>query len=157
MKSLSQILIILCTAVLSACTEEPEPVPYNYTHIFTGDEKKAWTLRSFAYRETGNAPMPLSFPACVEDDIYIFFANEERRFEVRDGEDKCSPTDPDLVLEWVWEFSNTGATMTIPFPPLTNGVLPFTVMEAEEDRMTLEFYLDNDRSFRMGFRTVDLE
>jgi hypothetical protein len=148
------VLIVTCFA----CTEELEVVPYDYPTIFTGTEKKGWTIRNYQYLEEGKATQTAFLPDCLEDDLYIFFAGTERRFEMRDNDDKCNDEDPDLITEGNWAFSNTGASLTIPFPLLFDGPLPFVVRNAEEDEMTLEiFFNDNKSSYRFNFRVADLE
>jgi hypothetical protein len=152
-----KVLILLMMTCL-ACTEPLEVVPYDYPQIFTGGDKKGWSIRSYQYTEEGKAPETGHLEDCYEDDIYIFFANEERRFEVWNNKQKCDPADPDLITEASWAFSNTGAALTIPFPLIVNQPLPFILRSAEEDRMTLEiFFNDNKSSYRFNFVAEDLE
>lgn len=155
MRYLSLIAILL-TAL--ACTEKVEPIPYNYTLKFTGDVKKGWSIRSYQYLEEGKGTQTGHLDDCLGDDLYIFFANEERRVEIRDNDQKCVETDPDLLAEGTWGFSNTGATLTMPFPLLSDGPIPFIVREVEDDRMTLEIFFSNNKaSYRFNFLAADLE
>ena len=150
--------LTLFVMIAFACTDQLEVLPYTYSRIFTGDSKKGWSIRSYQYTEEGKAPQTAQLPDCLADDLYIFFANEERRMEVRDNDDKCSPDDPDLIAEGNWGFSNSGATLTMPFPLLADVPLPFILREAEEDEMTIEiFFNDNKSSYRFNFREADLE
>lgn len=155
MRYISLIAIVL---VIAACTEEVVPVPYDFTQKFTGEVKKGWTIRSYQYLEEGKGTQTGRLDDCLSDDLYIFFANEERRVEIRDSDDKCVASDPDLLAEGTWGFSNTGATLTMPFPLLGDGPIPFILRDIEDDRMTLEiFFNDNKASYRFNFRAADLE
>jgi hypothetical protein len=149
---------IISLALLAACTEQPEVTPYEYPRIFTGDEKKGWSIRSYQYTEEGSATQTGQLAECIEDDLYIFYANTERKMEIREGNTTCSEGDPDLIAEGTWSFSNTGATMTIPFPLLVDGVLPFIVREVDDDELVLEiFFNDNKSSYRFNFVEADIE
>jgi hypothetical protein len=151
-------IIILFMLIASACTEQPEPVPYDYTKVFTGDYRKGWTIRSFQYTEEGKASQTGRFEDCLADDLYVFYANEERRVEIHEGSEKCDPADPNLIAEGSWSFVNTNATLTMPFPLLADFPLPFIVREVEDDRMTLEiFFADGKSSYRFNFRVAELE
>jgi hypothetical protein len=144
--------------VAAACTEQPDVLPYNYTQAFTGEVRKAWTIRSFQYTEEGKATQTGKLDDCLSDDLYIFYANEERRMEILEGSSKCNPGDPDLIAEGSWSFVNTNATLTLPFPLLADFPLPFVVREVEDDRMTLEiFFTDGKSSYRFNFRDAELE
>jgi hypothetical protein len=156
-------LAIILLMILAGCTEEPEVIPYDYTRVFTGDDKKGWSIRSYQYLEEGKAPQTGRLPDCLSDDVYIFFANEERRMEIRDSDEKCVPEDPDLLTEGTWGFSNTSATLSLPFPlladPLVFGAVPFIVRDADEDSMTLEIFFgeENEFSYRFSFRAENIE
>jgi len=149
------ILFMLATA---ACTEPPEVIPYDYPKVFTGEEKKGWTIRSYQYTEEGKATITGQLEDCIADDLYIFYNNAERRMEVLEGGKKCDPDDPNLIAEGSWSFVNTNATLTIPFPLLADFPLPFIVRSVEEDRMTLEiFFSDGKSSYRFNFRVAEIE
>ena len=151
-------IAILLMFVAAACTEQPEPIPYDYTKVFTGDIRKGWSIRSFQYTEEGKATQTGQLDDCLSDDIYIFYANEERRVEIVEGSSKCEPGDPDLIAEGSWSFVNTNATLTLPFPLLADFPLPFIVRSVEDDRMTLEiFFPDGKASYRFNFRVAELE
>ena len=154
MKYLAFILVVIA----AACTEEPEVIPYTYTDAITGGDKKGWNIRSYQLLEEGKGTQTGRLSDCLADDLYIFFANEERRMEVRDNDEKCDPADPDLITEGNWGFSNSGATLTMPFPLLADVPLPFILREVTEDRMTIEiFFNENKSSYRFNFRVAELE
>jgi hypothetical protein len=149
---------ILFMLIAAACTEQPEIIPYDYTQVFTGESRKGWSIRSFQYTEEGKATQTGQLEECLSDDIYIFYANEERRAEVLEGSSKCSPEDPDLIAEGSWSFVNTNATLTMPFPLFADFPLPFVVRDVQDDRMTLEiFFTDGKSSYRFNFRVAELE
>ena len=151
-------IIILFIVIASACTEQPEPVPYDYTEVFTGETRKGWTIRSFQYTEEGKASQTGRLQDCLADDLYIFYASEERRVEILDNSEKCDSADPNLIAEGSWSFVNTNATLTMPFPLLADVPLPFVVREVEDDRMTLEiFFADGKSIYRFNFRAAELE
>jgi len=153
--------IIASFIIVSACSEQVEVVPYEYSRIFTGETKKGWTIRSFQYTEKGKATQTGKLDDCLSDDLYIFYANEERRMELLDNNNKCNPNDPDLIAEGSWSFVNTNATLSLPFPLLSTSVpaIPFVVREVAEDRMTLEIFLDEGgtTSYRFNFSVAELE
>jgi hypothetical protein len=158
MRTIIAALIIL---IIAGCTEQPEVIPYEYSKIFTGDTKKGWSIRSYQYTEEGKATQTGKLDDCLSDDLYILFANEERRVEIRDNSNKCVEDDPDLLFEGSWSFVNTNATLSLPFPLLTSSVpaLPFIVREVAEDRMTLEIFLDDEgtTSYRFNFTAQSLK
>lgn len=142
----------------AACTEQPEVIPYEYSKVFTGETRKGWTIRNFQYTEEGKATQTGQLDDCLTDDLYIFYANEERRMEITDNSVKCDPGDPDLIAEGSWSFSNANATITLPFPLLADVPLPFIVRSVSEDTMTLEiFFGDGKSSYRFNFRSANLE
>jgi hypothetical protein len=152
------ILTIILFAFIMSCSEHPEPVPYDFTKKFTGDVKRGWTIRSYQYLEEGKGTQTGRLDDCLADDLYIFFANEERRMEMRDSHQKCNADDPDLITEGTWGFSNSGATLTMPFPLLSNGPVPFILREMEADHMTLEIFFNDDKSsYRFNFRSAEIE
>jgi hypothetical protein len=151
-------ITILFMFIAAGCTEQPEVTPYTYPKVFTGEEKKGWSIRSFQYTEEGKATQTGQLDDCLADDLYIFFANNERRMEVRDNSVKCNPGDADLIAEGSWSFVNTNATLTMPFPLLADFPLPFVVRSIEDDRMTIEiFFADGKSSYRFNFREANIE
>lgn len=158
MKIRSGIFLLLLASV--ACTEKLEVEPFVYHKIFTGETSKGYTLKSAAFLQAGKTPSPISifdpdsFDQCVVDDIYTFYNNPERRFEVSEGATRCNSTDPDVYIEDTWSFVNANATLTIPFP-LLGGVVPFIVTSADERSLVLEVYFDdNKQGYRFSFRST---
>jgi hypothetical protein len=94
-----------------------------------------------------------SFDPCIADDLYTFYANDTKTFEVREGASKCNAADPDVYVENNWSIVNATATVSFVMPLLTTQIaLPFTIKTLTENTMTVEFYFENlDLSYRFIF------
>ena len=83
------ILYPLFFAVLaSGCSEKREPKPLTYTQLLTGETKKGWLFTSIIVYDNGK-PSPTYnardiIDPCFADDQYVFYANEEKKFEISD-------------------------------------------------------------------------
>ena len=156
---MKQLFIYLGTlalmAGLSSCSEDVEPKPATYTQLLTGETSKNWRLTTVQILEGGtvDASIPASAFGCVGDDIYTFFANAEKTFQVKEGNSKCEADDPDLVAENNWSMVNANATLTFIVPLLADGPLPFIVKELTANELTVEIYLGDpdDTSYRLVF------
>jgi hypothetical protein len=154
-------LVKTCLLVTTAfgfwgCSEKIEPEPLTYTRLLTGVESKAWKLTTIQIIDNGNAPQSLSanqvFDNCIADDIYVFYADAEKKFEAKEGATKCRSTDPDVYVEGTWSFVNANATLEFPFPVLSSNSLPFVVKELTEKSLTIEYYFfDIKASYRFIF------
>ena len=155
----SIIWLLPALLIFSACSEKFEPKPLTYTQLLTGKEKKSWRATGIQIREdnkpAGNFILPEN--DCLFDDLYVFYANSERTFEVEDSSIKCAPTDPDIIVSDNWAFSNANATLEMYIPFLAPFKLPFVVRELDEDQMVLEIWLDfeNTDSYRISFEAIE--
>lgn len=155
------IAIGLGLLALGSCSETPEPKPLTYTQLLTGTEKKTWTLTSFEIIDegqgTGAIPASNLFNNnCEADDQFVFYANEERKYEYTNGPTKCNTTEPDILLTDTWSFTNANATLEFAFPVLSSGRLPFIVKSLTSSSMTIEIYLgDIDASYRFVFSAAN--
>lgn len=153
---------ILLLSVLS-CSEEIKPVPYTYTRVFTGEVSKTWDLGRLVIKETGRAEQEAGIDPCGGDDRYIFYANTERLFEVKNGRSACDPEDSglvedDLLVSYLWEYNSASATLSMVLPHIFgNFFVPFTVKEANKDSMVLELFLneENTSSYVFYFNAVE--
>lgn len=149
---------LLATVVLGfwGCSENVEPKPLTYTQLLTGKESKAWKLTTIQIIDNGNAPQSIGvnqvFDNCIADDVYVFYADAEKKFEAKEGATKCRSTDPDVYLEGSWSFVNANATLEFPFPILSSNPLPYIVKELTEKSLTIELYFpDIKASYRFIF------
>lgn len=139
------------------CSEEVKPTPPTYSQLLTGKESKSWRLTNIRVLDAGEDSGPINvqqgFDPCIADDLYTFYANDVKTFEVREGASKCNPADPDVYVENTWSMVNATATLTFVMPLLTTQfALPFTVKSLTENTLTVEFYFEDlDLSYRFTF------
>ncbi len=139
------------------CSEEVKPTPITYSQLLTGKESKAWRLTNIRVIDDGEDSGPINvqgaFDPCVADDLYVFYANDIKTFEVQEGNSKCSAGDPDVFVENTWSMVNATATLSFVMPLLTTQFpLPFTVKSLTENTLTVEFYFEDiDLSYRFTF------
>lgn len=145
---------------LGSCSEEVKPDPLTYTQLLTGKESKTWRLTSFQVFDDGTGSGTVNardFDApCIVDDLYVFYANDVKTMEVREGASKCNAADPDLVLEDSWSFVNATATLEFNFAGFIPQKLNYKVRNLTENTMTVEFYYldylpDVNLSYRFTF------
>lgn len=146
---------LMCLA-LTFCREPFEAEPFTYSQLLTGKVSKSWRMTGISILEddspTQNIPLPDE--DCVYDDEYVFYANEEKRFEVSNGRRKCEETEDDILVTDRWAFSNANATLEMILPILSsNQRLPFIVKSLTEERLTIEIYFDGG-SYRFVFQSV---
>ncbi len=148
-------LCLTLSLLLWQCSQPIEPKPLTYTQLLTGKESKAWKLTSVQILDNGNAPQTISsvqaLPGCIADDLYVFYANAEKKFEVQEGASTCQAGDPELYLESTWTFVNSNATLEFPFTALTSISLPYVVKELTEKSLTIEYYFEDNASYRFIF------
>lgn len=150
---LSSIVLLLANM---ACREEFVPEPFTYSQLLTGKVSKTWKMTGISIFEDGSPTQNIPLPEndCAFDDQYVFFANEEKRYEILNAALKCDETEGDIVVTDVWAFSNANATLEIILPILTTeSRLPFIVKSLKEDRLTMEIYFDGG-SYRFVFTAV---
>lgn len=153
------IISAICWVVLLStfsCTEEVKPKPFEYSKLFTGANSKTWAITRAVIREKGKES-ELTLTSCEKDDRYIFYANEEKLFEVSNGVTKCDEEEDALLVSYVWGFSNANASLTMVIPHIFgNFIIPFIVKKADDDEMELEVYadLENTVSYGVYFQVV---
>jgi hypothetical protein len=155
-----KILVVLLLIGLLSCSESVDPRPYTYSQIFTGKTKKTWKLDRFIERKSGEADLQYGLDICQRDDLYVFYANEEKLYEVDNGNAICFEGDPDLLLSYTWEFNQANASLTMVLPNLFGYFLiPFTVKDVSKSDMELEIFLDEAAtiSYVLFFKRVDEE
>jgi hypothetical protein len=142
---------------LGGCSETIEPKPLTYSKLLTGETSKSWLLTTIQIIDDGNPPESLPanqiFDPCTSDDLYVFYAGEEKKFEAREGSTKCRPNDPDVYVEGNWSLVNASATLEFPLPILTGRTaVPFTIKQLNENALTVEYYFpDINASYRFVF------
>lgn len=158
MKYLSYILIFISVVVIS-CTEPLQPKPYTYSQLLTGENVKFWRLEGLQFRQDDKAPQSFEVPDdCVFDDLYVFYATDDRKFEIQEGATKCNPEDPDVFLTESWSLTSGRATLEFVIPILAPFKLPYIVQELTENRLVVEIYFnENKQSYRMIFGDVRSE
>jgi hypothetical protein len=141
--------------LLAGCSEKLDPQPATYSKMLTGETSKSWRLTTLQILEKATIVESIPLPAnnCVGDDLYVFFAGTEKRFQVTEGTRKCSPTDPDLIIENNWSLTNANATLSFVVPLLADFPLPFILKKMTTTELSVEIYLedDDDTSYRLIF------
>ncbi|RAJ94416.1 hypothetical protein LX87_04303 [Larkinella arboricola] len=155
-------LLVLSLPVMglfAGCSEKVEPKPITYSQLLTGTEKKAWRLVTFQVIDNGkssgvqNASSLFEY-ACEADDQYVFYANEERRFEYTNGPAKCNDNEADVLIEDNWTLINGNSTLEFAFPVL-GGKYPWTIKNLTENSLTIEYYFpDIEASYRFTFNST---
>ncbi|WP_080236512.1 hypothetical protein [Spirosoma rigui] len=149
---------ILFAGLFSGCTEKIEPRPVTYSQLLTGTEKKTWKMVSLQIFDEGQGsgviPLQNAVNPCAADDLYTFYANEERKFELNEGSLKCAATNPDLLLTDSWTLVNANASLEFPLRIL-GGTFPWTIKNLTASVLTIEYYFsDIDASYRFTFNSV---
>jgi hypothetical protein len=140
-------IIVFIFGVIS-CSEDIKPTVYNYSQVFTGKTKKTWVIDRLVQRQDGKSDQNLSLDACGKDDQYIFYANDEKLYEVNNANSVCGGDDSDPILvSYTWSFNNANASLTMVMPHVFgNFLIPFTVLKATKDEMDLEVFLDQQNT-----------
>jgi len=143
---------------LAACTEQVKVEPFTYPEVFTGKTKQGWTIRSVQLLQQGKGTITFNLSQCVTDDLYIFYNNPERTYQVTDGATKCNASDPNLIVDSSWSFTNSTAALTIIVPILSDSPLPFIVKEVDNSKLVIDIYFDDNKSnYRINFKTAQVE
>lgn len=152
------ILLVVFTSLLSGCTEPLDVKPYTFTQMFTGEIRKGWSIQSLQLIEDGKSTKTFGLSDCIEDDIYIFYANAEHYYEITEGSSVCTEGDSYIILQDAWSFSQATSTLSIGFPLLSDGRIPFVVHEVSTSRLSLDAFFNDDKSrYRINFRSVSVE
>jgi hypothetical protein len=125
--------------------------------VFTGKTKQSWSIRSVQVLREGKGTITFNLSQCVIDDIYTFYNDPERSYQVTEGTTKCNADDPSVVVDSNWSFINSTAALTIVVPILSSSALPFIVKEVDNTKLVLDIYLDDNRYFRVNFKSVSSE
>lgn len=149
-------LSTLIVATVISCSESLDPTPFEYSQIFSGRVSKTWSLRSIAFRNTGDDDWKLT-EACWSDDAYIFYRDAERKFEFKSGSTKCDPQESKVTITDTWSFSNANATLSFIIPILSDNALPFTVVDVDNNDLTVEIFFNDagSQSYQMKFVLKD--
>jgi hypothetical protein len=149
---------IFCIIVLgNSCTQKFEPTPLTFTQLLSGTESKTWVLSSAKIIDSKNESPDIKgsdlLDPCELDDQFVFYANEEKKLEYKNGGSKCTNTEPDLLITDSWELLQGSAELDMGIPRLFgNSKLPFIVKSLTSSAMTLEYYFgDIDASYRFTF------
>jgi len=150
------VAMLMFLPVLISCREELDPEPFTYTKLLTGEVSKTWRMTGISILEEGEATqnIPLPDEDCVFDDEYIFYANDEKKYEILNGPLKCDEEETDVVVTDRWAFSNANATLEIILPILSiDFTLPFIVKSLTEERLVIEIFFDGG-SYRFSFQPI---
>ncbi len=148
----------LLGGLFGGCSEKVEPKPITYSQLLTGTEKKSWRIVSAQIFDDGNAsgiiPAAQLDDPCVIDDLYTFYANDERKFEITEGASKCAANDPDVFFTDNWTLINADASLEFALPIL--GIkYPYTIKNLTASVLTIEFYVpDVNASYRFTFNAT---
>jgi hypothetical protein len=148
-------LVIIAT---TSCSEDVKPTPFTFSKNFTGDNDKTWSIDKLVLRETGKKDQTLSLETCESDDQYKFYANDEKLFEVYNGNKKCATDEDDLILSYQWSYASANANLTMVVPHIFgNFLIPFIVKKVDSDEMQLEVFLneENTISYLLYFKVVN--
>lgn len=150
------VLVLLGTSV--SCSEDFTPKPLTFTKLFTGETNKTWDLSKVQSREKNKNVVTYNLSSCQGDDRYTFYANAERLYEVTNGRNSCDAGEEDLLVSYTWEYNSASATLNLVLPHLFgNFIVPFTVMEIDDDDMILELALNDDSTtaYILYFTKID--
>lgn len=147
MKMTIKISAVFFLFSIISCSEEPKPVVEEFYKIITGKTKKTWKVTGIKWTGDGKSDINYDLSSCYKDDLYTFYANEERLYEVSNGPTKCDSAEPDQLVSDEWAFVNATSTLTIIFPLLSSNSLPFFVRKVTSKEMTIEIYIDQDNTY----------
>lgn len=138
----------------ASCSEVLKPDPLLYTQIFTGTDHKSWSITNLQFLQDGKGDVSYQLQPCELDNQYIFYANTDRHYQVRNGAAKCDTTEGDVLVDDTWSYVTATATLTANIYILGDQALPFIVKSADKSQMTLEIFADQDNtsSYRIYFK-----
>lgn len=153
------LLIPILAGLFSGCSEKIEPTPITYSQLLTGTEKKTWRMVSIQVFDNGQSggviPVAQSgIDPCEYDDLYTFYANDERKFEVSEGATKCQADAEDVFVTDTWTLINANASLQF-YLPILNGIYPWKIKNLTAQTLTIEYYFpDIDASYRFTFNAT---
>src|SRR6478609_7042058 len=112
MKMTIKIFVVFLLMSIISCSEDPKPVVEEFYKIITGQTKKTWKVTSIKWTGDAKDDITYNLSTCYKDDLYTFYANEERLYEVSNGPTKCSDSEPDQLVSDQWAFVNATSTLT---------------------------------------------
>jgi hypothetical protein len=145
-------------AIASSCSEDVRPTPFTFSKNFSGKTDKTWSVDKLVLRETGKKDQTVTLDACESDDLYKFYANDEKLFEVYNGNKKCATDEDDLMVTYQWSYASANANLTMVAPHIFgNFLIPFIVKKVDSDEMQLEIFLNeqNTISYLLYFKVVN--
>lgn len=156
-KPIYPVVIFLCMLGSGGCTEEVKPTPFTYSQLLTGKEKKAWRLTTIRFIDEGEDLGPINvqqqYDPCISDDLYVFYNDDVKTFEVEEGASKCDPENPDVFVENTWYLVNATSTLSFVIPLLSDEfAIPFTIRNMTDRTFTVEYFdPQQDLSYRFTF------
>lgn len=150
-------MLVLPLLALLGCTDN-DPIPLNYTKIFSGNVSKTWSLRSISFRNNGEEFWKISNP-CWSDDKYTFYRDTEKKFEFESGNTKCSSGEEKVTITDTWSFVNASSTLYFVLPIFSDSIIPFTVVDVDNNDMTLELFFNEGgtQSYQIKLKLEDEE
>ncbi len=149
----------LCASaiIISSCSEDIEPTPFTFSKNFTGNNDKTWRIEKLVLRVKDKKDQTLSLSSCESDDLYKFYANDEKLFEVYNGSTTCDtdgdgiPDEDDLLVSYNWSYASANANLTMVVPHVFGYfVIPFIVKKVDSDEMQLEVFANDERTISYG-------
>jgi hypothetical protein len=155
------LLFAAASVLIGACTnDEPKPEAYTYTQNFTGATSKTWQVQK-AVAKKGTDVYDLGLQSCETDDLYVFYANPERLFEVHNGNNRCTftdqPAEDDLLVSYSWGFTNSTATLNFVMPHIFgNAVVPAIVTRVSKAEMVVDVFANDEGTiyYEISFKAV---
>ena len=150
---------VLLGGLLGGCSEKIEPTPITYSQLLTGTEKKTWRMVSFqSFDNEQSSPVTpianIGLDECVYDDLFTFYANDERKLEISEGPTKCEADDDDIFKTDNWTLINADASLEFEIPIL-GGKFPWTIKNLTAQTLTIEyFFQDINASYRITFNAT---
>ena len=152
------ILFLVVIFIGNACTEGITPKPYTESQLISGKTSKTWKLDKLVTRVDGKTDSPESLATCEKDDRYIFYANSEKLFEVKNGLNKCDPDEDDELVSYTWAFNNATASLSMVVPHVFGYYyIPFTVKSVDSNDLELEVFINEEAtvSYALYFSKVE--
>jgi hypothetical protein len=160
------LLLSLCASVIiiTSCSEEVEPSPFTFSKNFTGNNDKTWRIEKLVLTEKNKKDQTRVLSPCESDDLYKFYANDEKLFEVYNGSTTCDsdgdgiPDEEDLLVSYSWSYASANANLTMVVPHIFGYfVIPFVVKKVDSDEMQLQVFVNEEGtiSYLLYFKLVN--
>jgi hypothetical protein len=140
--------------ILGGCSEKFEPTPLTYSQLLSGTTSKTWKLTGYSIVEPGKQPLTIDVndpddpDYCIYDELYTFYADEGRTFEISQGDDKCIDG-PDIYYTGSWSIVNANATINFGTPIF--GIGGYTIKRLNDRSMTVELFVNQ---YNFAYRLV---